>query len=222
VRSSVFWALVRKDVYILRVFSIAGLLTGLAALGIMLTGKVGSAVGGILYLTVNIATGIMIGMYAFVADRKEQSRVFSLSLPISGQRHELAKLVAAFASYGIPWAILTAVAVLVLPLCGAIPKGLMVYGLLIQGCCLALFSLLIACLLVAKTEVLAALTIITTNILFSLFMVTLSQPSVGDPLKGPNIVWTGTALGLLAGELGLIAVALIFAVSIIVRKRDHL
>jgi len=214
--------LVRKDMYILRVFSIAGLVTGLAALGAMLTGKVGTAIGGILYLTANIAMGIMIGMYGFMADRKEQTRMFSLSLPISGQQHELAKLVAAFASYGIPWAILTIVAILFLPLSGAIPKGFVVYGLLVQGCCLALFSLFIASLLIAKTEALAGIVIITTNILFSLFMVTLEQPSVGNPLKGPTVVWTDTAIRLLTGELALIGVALIFAISIILRKRDHL
>jgi hypothetical protein len=220
--SSVFWALVRKDMYILRGFSITGVLTGLVALGAMLTGKVGFAIGGILYLTANIAMGIMIGMYGFMSDRKEQTRLFCLSLPISWQHHDLAKLTGAFATYGIPWAILTCAAVSMLLLSGVFPRGFLVYGLLVQGCCLALFSVLIAVLFVAKTEPLAGLAVVVTNILFSLFMVTLAQESVSGPMKGPRIVWTDAALTLAASEIGLGAIAVVFTISIILRKRDHL
>jgi hypothetical protein len=221
-RASVFWALVRKDLYVLRVFTIAGLVSGLLALGAMLCGKVGFAIGGILYLTANIAAGIMIAMYGFMTDRKEQTRVFALSLPISGQQHDLAKLTGAFLTYGIPWTILTVIAVLVMPLSGVIPRGLLVYALLVQGCCLAIFSILVAVLFVVVSEPLAGLAIIACNILFSLFMVTLGQPSVGGQLQGPRIVWTPISLWLLAGEVGVIVISLMFAISVILRKRDHL
>jgi hypothetical protein len=220
--SSVFWALVRKDMYVLRAFAIMGVLTGLVALGVMLTGKVGFAVGGILYLTAHIAMGIMIGMYGFMSDRKEQTRLFSLSLPISGQHHDLAKLTAAFATYGIPWAILTCASVSVVLLSGAFPRGFLVYGLLVQGCCFALFSVFVAAMFVAKTEPLAGLAVIVTNILFSLFMMTLAQESVSGSMRGPRIVWTDATLGLAAGEIGLTAIAVVFAISIILRQRDHL
>ena len=220
--SSVFWVLVRKDMYILRIFSITGLLTGLAALGAMFIGKAGFVIGGILYLTANVAMGIMIAMYGYLTDRREHTRVFSLSLPISGQQHELAKLTAVFLTYGIPWTILTIIAVFLLPMSGAIPRGLLVFALLVQGCCLALFSLLVALLFVATTELLGGLAVIATNILFSLFMVIVSQSAVSDPLKGPHIVWTGPALGLLSAEMGLIVVALVFAISTIFRKQDYL
>lgn len=221
-RASVFWALVRKDLYVLRIFTVAGLVTGVLALAAMLFGKVGFAIGGILYLTANMAAGIMIAMYGFMTDRKEQTRVFALSLPISGQQHDLAKLTAAFLTYGIPWTILTVIAVLLMPLSGIIPRGLLVYGLLVQGCCLAIFSILVAALFVVVSEPLAGVAIITCNILFSLFMVTLGQPSIGGPLQGPQIVWTPTALWLLAGEFGVIVISVMFAISVILRTRDHL
>jgi ABC-2 type transport system permease protein len=221
-RSSVFWALVRKDMYVLRTFSIAGLVTGLLALGAMLIGKVGFAIGGILYLTANVAGGIMIAMYGFMNDRKEQTRLFALSLPISGQRHELAKLTAVFLSYGIPWLILTLVGAVLIPLVGIFPRGFMVYALLVQGCCLALFGFLIAAMFIAKSERLAGLAVITTNLLFSLFMVTLGQPAISGSMHGPRILWTDVAVWLLTGEIGLLVVALLFAISIIFRTRDHL
>ncbi len=221
-RSSVFWALVRKDMYVLRVITIAGLVTGLIALGAMLTGKVGFAIGGILYLTANVGSGIMIAMYGFMADRKERTRVFALSLPISGQSHDLAKLTAAFLNYGIPWASFTLLGPVLLPLTGAVPRGSLVYGLLVQGCCLALFSALVASLFVMTADSLAGIAVIVTNILFSLFMVTVSQPSISGPLSGSRILWTDAALWLLTCEVGLCVLSVVFAISVILRTRDHL
>jgi ABC-2 type transport system permease protein len=221
-RSSVFWALVRKDMYVLRIFAVAEVVSGLLAVGAMLIGNVGFAIGGILYLTANVAGAIMIAMHNFVVDRKEQTRVFALSLPISGQQHDFAKLTGAFLTYGLPWTVLTLVGVLVLPLAGVFPRGFLVYGALVQGCCLALFSLIVAALFVVVSEAMAGLVIITCNLLFSLFMVAVSQPSVSSPLHGPQIVWTGTALALLAAELGVIVLSLVFAISVILRRRDHL
>jgi hypothetical protein len=221
-RSSVFWALVRKDLYLLRAFVVAGLAAGLIALVAMSFGKVGFAVGGILYLTANIACGIMIAMYSFVSERKEQSRLFALSLPIAGQRHDLAKLTAAFLTYGIPWSILTFVAVVLVPLSPAVPSGYIVYGLLLHGCFLALFGVLVAMMFVINSEALAALTIITTNVLFSLFMVMLNQPSVNGPITGPRIVWTPAAVRIISVELVVIVAAVTFAMVAVSRKRDHL
>jgi ABC-2 type transport system permease protein len=221
-RSSVFWTLVRKDLYILRAFAITGLVTGLVALGAMLIGKVGFAIGGVLYLTANVAMGILIAMYGFTMDRRDQTRLFALSLPISAQHHDLAKMTAAFLAYGIPWLVLTLVGVVLLPLLEVIPRGLMVYGMLVQGCCLALFSALVAAMFVVTNEQWAGLAVITINILFSLFMVTLSQPSVSAPMHGPLIVWTEGAIWLAVCECVLAAVAVVFAISITLRKRDHL
>jgi hypothetical protein len=219
----VFWTLVRKDMYLLRPFSAAGLGTGLLALGVMMAGKTGFAVGGILYLTANVASGVMIAMYGFMYDRKEQTRLFALSLPISAQRHELAKLTGAFLTYGIPWGILTLAGAVLMPLAGIFPRGFLVYALLVQGCCLALFGVLVAAMfVVAKSERLAGLAVITTNLLFSLFMVTLSQPAIMGSMHGPQVVWTDAALEMLTGEIGLLMATLLIAAAIIFRTRDHL
>jgi hypothetical protein len=79
---SVFWLLVRKDLYLLRVLSIAGVVTGLLALFLMLFGKVAYAVGGVLYLTANIASALMLAMASLLGERKEQTRLFALSMAV--------------------------------------------------------------------------------------------------------------------------------------------
>jgi ABC-2 type transport system permease protein len=219
---SVFWALVRKDIYLQRGFVGAGLIGALISLVLMAFGKVGFAVGGILYLTANIASFIFITMYSFMAERTEKSRLFALSLPISGEQYDLAKLIAAFASYGIPWTILTVVVVGLVPFGPGVEQGMLVYASVVQGCFLALFSVLVASLFVIRSEVLVGLPIIGINIIFSLFMVTLSQPAVSGPITGKHIVWTPTALVFLGFEAALVVASLGFVAFKISRTRDHL
>jgi hypothetical protein len=220
--SSVFWAVVRKDIYVCRAFGGAGLLSGLLALGLMATGKIGYAIGGVVYLSALVAAGIMIATYGFMADRKAQSRVFSLTLPISGQHHDLAKVTAAFLTYGVPWIILTAVSVLLLPLSGALPRGYVVYGLLVQGCCMALFSAMVAAMMVANSDLFVGLAVIINNIVFTLAIMILSQPSVSGPMQGSRIVWTDVAVWFLTVEVSLLVVSVLVAISIVLRKRDYL
>jgi len=61
-RSSVFWSLVRKDMYLMRGFMGAMVVVGLVSLVLMALGKVGFAVGGILFLTANVAGAIFIAL----------------------------------------------------------------------------------------------------------------------------------------------------------------
>ena len=222
-KSSVFWALVRKDIYVLRGFMIITVAVGLAALVGMRFGRIGFAIGGILFLTANVAGGIFIAMYSLLTERKEQSNLFALSLPISGFKYDLAKLVSGYLSYGIPWTVLTAIGLAgyFMPYAAA-DRGMFVYGLVLQLFVMALFSFVLVWLFVVASEVLAGLVILISNICFSLFMVTLNQPEVTQPLHSPHIVWTPFALWAIAGELAVIALSTGLALFALSRRRDHL
>jgi hypothetical protein len=223
VKSSVFWALVRKDLYVLRGFMLVTVVVGLAALFSMRFGRAGFAVGGILFLTANVAGGIFIAMYSLLTERKEQSRLFALSLPISGYKCDLAKLLSGYLSYGIPWLILTAAGLLgfLLPGNGA-ERGMFVYGLVLQLFILAVFSFVMAWLFIVKSEPMAGIAIMVSNIGFSLFMVSLNQPEHVRPLRTPQITWTPFATWTLAGELIVITLSLVLTVLYMSRQRDHI
>lgn len=222
-KRSVFWALVRKDLYVLRGFMILTIVVGLAALFSMRFGRVGFAVGGILFLTANVAGGIFIAMYSLLTERKEQSNLFALSLPISGFKYDLAKLVSGYLSYGIPWMVLTVVGLAGFFTPGAAAeRGMFVYGLVLQLFVLALFSFVLLWLFIVASEVLAGVAILISNICFSLFMVTLNQPAVTKPLRTPEIVWTPFTSWTLAGELAVIALSLGLALLAMSRRRDHI
>jgi ABC-2 type transport system permease protein len=223
VKSSVFWALVRKDLYVLRAFIIITIVVGLAALFSMRFGRVGFAVGGILFLTANIAGGIFIAMYSLLTERKEQSFLFALSLPISGFKYDLAKLVAGYLSFGIPWIILTTAGLFgfLMPDAAA-ERGMLVYGLVIQLFVLAQFSFVLLWLFLIASEALAGVAILIANVGFSLFMVTVNQPQVTKPLRTSEIIWTPFAQWTLAGELLVIVTSLGLALFAMSRRRDHI
>lgn len=220
---SVFWALVRKDLYLLRGFIFAAVGTGvLAVLLAMFGGSKGFAIGGVLYLTANVASGIFIAMYALLTERKEQTRLFALSLPISGAGYERAKLMGGYAAYLIPWSLLTAMGLGLFLLPAGAPHGMAVYTLVLQGFSLALFSVVLAGLFVVTSELMAGVLILCVNILFSLFMVTLNQPEMAGPLRSPQLNWTPFALGMLACELLAIVLATAFVLVATARRRDHI
>jgi hypothetical protein len=68
----------------------------------------------------------------------------------------------------------------------------------------------------------SGMVILVTNICFSLFMVTLNQPNIAGPLRGPQLMWTPFALWMLAGEVLVIALALVFVAFVTSRKRDYI
>jgi hypothetical protein len=220
-RSSVFWALVRKDLYLMRGFMIATVVTGVLAASLLTFGKVGNAVGSILFLTADIASGIFIAMYSLLAERKDSSRLFALSLPISGYRYNLSKILSGYLTYGIPWLVLTALALGVFLLPGA-QHGMFVYVFVLQAFVFALFSVILAALFAVRTEVMSGLVILVVNICFSLFIVALNQPQISGPLHGPTIVWTPLALTALCGDALVLALSFAYALFFTSRQRDYI
>lgn len=221
-KRSVFWALVAKDLYLLRGFMIAMLVVGLASWASMGFGGKAMAVGGLLFLTANIAGAIFIAMYSLLVERKEQARLFALSLPISGARYGLTKLTSGFLAFGLPWLLLTVVGVLGILLPEQGERGMVVYALVIQCYVFAMFSVVMAAMFVVASEAMSGLVILAVNIAFSLFMMQIHQPAIMAPWRSDAIVWTPFARAMLAGELLVIVLSLVVVFALVSRRRDHI
>lgn len=219
---SVFWALVRKDLYILRWFIYCAIVAGVVCVGLAMTGRTGFAIGGILFLTANIASAIFIAMYSLMVDRKEQSRLFALSLPVSGVQHDRAKLLGAGLAFAIPWIVLTLLALALFLFVPGAPRGMVVYTLVLQGFIMAMFSVVLAALFVVTAEAASGITILGVNVSFSLFMIQINQRDISQHFRGEEIVFTPYALRMLAGEFIVIALAIAFTLLVSARRRDHL
>jgi hypothetical protein len=218
---SAFWALVRKDLYLMRGFMAAIILAGVLAFVMMGWGRIGFAVGGILFLTTNVAGGIFIAMISVLTERVRNVRLFALSLPISGAQYNRAKLVATWLTYGIPWLVLTVLAILAFLLPPEADRGMVVYAVMLQGFVLALFSVVVASLFMIKSEPMSGVVILGVNICFSLFMVRVNQPDIMTILRTDTIVWPPFSQAMLAGELLVMILSLAFVLVVTSRIRDH-
>lgn len=219
--NSVFWALVRKDLFLQRGFIAAMLVVGV--LSWLLAGEGGRAfaVGGLLFLTANVAGAIFIAVYTLLTERKEQARLFGLSLPVSGTQYAIAKLTGGYLAFCIPWLVLTTMVVLGILVPEKADRGLVVYVLLIQCFVLAMFSVVMAGLFAITTEAMSGVVILGVNISFSLFMMQINQPQIMNPWRTDAIVWTPFAKAMLAGEFAAIALAVALTFLVMSRRRDH-
>ena len=212
--------LILKDVRLNLPLMSLMIIGGLLALGVMLTGKIGYAVGGILYITAQIAGGIFIGMYCIVQERKDQSNLFALSLPVSVRELSLVKYSAALMMYGAPWLVMSACTMSITLLKDSIPDGLVVYSVTLQLAFLALSYTYFAVISVSRSDAVAGFGILVLNMAFSLFMVWASQPAVRSPLETDAIVWPATSILAIAVELLLVAGSLVFGFVALSRRRE--
>lgn len=207
----------RLNLPIMSMMTGAGLL---ALVLVVLGGRVGYAVGGILFITAFIAGGIFIGSYCIVQERKEQSSLFALSLPVSVMQLSAQKLIAALLIFIGPWIVLTLASSSVALIVDRIPDGLVVYSLLIAGASLATTCAFFALVSVATSEAASGFGILTLNMAFTLLMVSLGQPEWREPLSTTQIVWPGYALMLFAGEAAIVVASLVLAAALLSRRRE--
>lgn len=218
----VFWALVRKEIYLMRGLMMLSVALGGLAVLLSLAGGAAFALGGILFLSVSIGSAIFMAMASVFTERKNQARLFALSLPVSGVELDRAKLLGTGIAYLVPWLLLTALVVAFFLFAPERPRGMVVYALLIQCFALALFSVVLTALFRFTTETASGVMIMSVNILFSLFMVQLNQPQISGPLRGPQIHWSPFAVVTITLELAATALAIGLALHLTARRRDHL
>ena len=193
---------------------------GLLALVVMRFGAAGYAVGGILYITANIAGGIFIGMYCIVQERKDQSSVFALSLPVSVRELNTVKFTAALVIYTLPWLVLTTTLLVGHFFRSDVPIGMMVFSNQLNGSFLALTYTYFALISSTRSDAIAGFGILFLNMSFSLFMVWVNQPRIRDPLNTDHLVWTAPTLAVLAVEAVLLVGAVAVGFLYLARRRE--
>lgn len=212
--------LILKDVLLNLPLMVMMVVAGLAALVVMRIGDAGYAIGGVLYITANIAGGIFMGMYCIVQERKDQSSLFALSLPVSVRELNTVKFAAALIVYTVPWLVLSAVLIVSHFFREDVPFGMIVFSLMLQGSFVALTTVYFSLISVTRSDALAGFAILFLNMGFSLFMVWVNQPRIRSPLRTEHLVWTTPAIVTLAIEAALVAGALIFGFLLLSRRRE--
>jgi hypothetical protein len=199
--------LIRKELSLNRFFMVGALSAGLVSVAISLTGRVAFAVGAIMFLTAVVAYSVILPMFTIVAERKEKSRLFVLSLPVSRGDYLVAKVIGVAFSFLIPWALLLVLALAVI-LVTPIPDGMLVYTTLIMMFAFADFCVVACAAMLIDKEGLMALVIICMNMSVTFFIVGISSlTSIGADTVRDVVNWSPPALTILGSELAAIAMA---------------
>ncbi len=220
---SMIKTLVRKDLYMNRVFITGSSLAGLVSVLLSSTSEMGFTIGMVMFITNIVAVGIFVSLYGVVQEREKRAHLFVFSLPVSTQDYYRAKLLSALLSFMAPWAISGGAAIIAILALDGLPDGLVPFLVLLLGFFLHNFSIFLSVSLLTQSELWVVATILVTNMSISLFMTLVIRfPTIGDNMEGPAAVWSPTFFTILAVELAVIATALTIALTVLSRKKDFL
>jgi hypothetical protein len=212
--------LVTKDLYLYRWFIAGATVLGLVSLFVS---SLHGIIGLILFMTTIVALGVFVAMYGILAERKEKSLLFVLSLPVSPLQYTVAKVLAALIAFLVPVLVLAATALSLNAAFDSSPNGEMPVTVAMLGLFTANFCFLVALLLITGNEALAAAGIVLTNLTIPIFMnVVAGLPGVREHIQGPVAVWSPTILTILGAEALIAVLSLAVAFTVQSRRKDFI
>ena len=181
-----------------------------------------SAAGTLLLLVLLIVVGSYAIQSSIIAERKQQTQPFIMSLPVTPMDVFWGKLLANLAIYLVPF-LLVVGGLLALVLTTARPDGTVPWIVLVAMFLLATFCVSLCVAIAVDSE--------GWNVFAMLALMTLIGPfiygigrldSIARHLQTDQIVWSPAALGILAGELAVILIAILIAGWVHARKPSFL
>lgn len=155
-------------------------------------------VGSLMLIIVMVSIACFSISTSLMAERKEKTLAFVMSLPVSPLDFTLAKLIGNLITFAVPFAVIlggTLAVVLFTPL----PNGLVVYSLLIFGYILFAFCASLAVAMSVESEGWGTFAMIGSMVMINPFIMGMSQvPAINDRVNVDAIVWTPEAVGILA------------------------
>lgn len=189
---------------------LAGYLAGLVlALGLIGNGSEWSFnLGALLLLVLLVSTGFFAIGQIVLNERKERTLPFVMSLPVTPTEFYSAKLLAGVLVYLVPF-LLVVLTTMFLVLYTALPDGLLVYAVLIYVFMLTSHCVALSAAMAIESEgwnIVVQMALMTALSPFIIWIGSL-QPIAANLLTD-HIVWSPIALGVLTGELLVVAVVL--------------
>ena len=201
--------LIGKELSLNRLFIAGATFAGLLSLVICMLGKVAFAAGAIMFLTALIAYAVVLPMFSIAGERKEKTRLFVLSLPVSRGEYIWAKVVGVSLSFLGPWTVLL-IGALALILLTPIPDGMVVYTTLIMMFALTDFCVIVCAAMLLASEGGQAMVIVFMNMSVTFFMLgTSTLTRVGPDSAIDAVNWSTPALAILGSEIAVVVTALV-------------
>jgi ABC-type transport system involved in multi-copper enzyme maturation permease subunit len=203
---------------------LAGYLAGmLVALGLIATGSsMASAAGALLLLVLLVVVGSYAINSSIMAERKQQTVPFIMSLPVTPMDVFWGKLLANLAIYLVPFLVVTG-GVLALVLSKPIPDGVVPWVAVVAGFMLVVFCVSLCLAIAVDSE--------GWNVFGMLVMMTGIGPfiywvgrmeGIAAHMRADEVVWNVTSFGLLSVEVAVVATAVLVTSWVHARKRSFL
>jgi ABC-type transport system involved in multi-copper enzyme maturation permease subunit len=157
--------------------------------------------GSLALIVVLVAAACFSISTSLLAERKEQTLAFVMSLPVSPLDFYLAKLLGNLVTFLLPFAVITLGTLAVIAFT-PLPDGLFVYMLLIFGQVLLGYSISLSVAMAVESEGWNTFAMIGSMVLINPFIMIIGHiPAIADHLNGDRIVWSLPAIGILLAQL---------------------
>lgn len=154
-------------------------------------------IGSLLLIVVMVAAACFAISTSLIAERKERTLAFVMSLPISPRDFYLAKLIGNLITFGVPYLIMVLGASAVI-LLTPLPDGLFVYSLLLFGYIAFAYCVSLGVAMAVESEGLNTFAMIASMVLINPFLMGLSQiPAIASTIEVDQITWSTAAVAIL-------------------------
>lgn len=212
--------LLSKELYLNRELMAGVTAAGIIGVYLASIGQMGFQLGMLCWMTSLIALGVILALNGVVQERKDRALLFVMSLPLSAKDHLAAKQSGLILCFFVPWLALTGAAILLMLLAPGSKAGLLPFTILLSVFLFLDFLVVLAGVLLLRSDALIGVLIILTNMSISVFMmivgnlpVMLSQWSRSRPL------WNEEFWSVLAIECVLMAVAVVLPRIVVARRQ---
>lgn len=212
--------LLRKELYLNR--ELMAVVTAAGLLGVYLAsiGQMGFNLGMLSWMTSLIALGVILALNGVVQERKDRALLFVMSLPLSAEDHLSAKQSGLILCFFVPWLVLSGAAMLLMLFAPGLKAGLLPFTVLLSVFIFLDFLVVLAGVLLLRSDALVGVLIILTNMSISVFMMIVGNlPVMQGQWTRDRPVWNQEFWSVLAVECVLMAVAVALPRIIVARRK---
>jgi len=219
---AVIQTLILKDCHLHRLHILLSLAASGAALALLqLRNETASLIGIVWFFISLIVLSSMLPVSNVINERKKQTLVFLMSLPVSALQYGTSKMVSTIAMFLLPWFASSAAGLIFVLSRSDIPNGIVPLMLILFGLPLVGFCVIAGTALISESEGWTIAATVVCNSWYGLIWYFLIRnPAINGTLKSPVPVWTPLVLLILTGEALVVALILGLTFYLQSRKRE--
>jgi ABC-2 type transport system permease protein len=218
---TVIRTLILKDWHLHRTQILISIAAGAISLGIVqLRSETAFLVGTVLFFVSLIVLASMMPVSNVINERKKQTVVFLMSLPVSALQYAISKMISTIGMFLVPWGAMAVAGSILIVSRHDIPNGIIPAAFILFGFPLIGFCMIAGAALTSESEGWTIAATIVCNSSYGLiWYFVIRDPAINGTLKSPVPVWSAPVVTILGAEAA--AVALILGLTFYLQSRKR-